>query len=82
MISVATSLGVSRPQATHEMQQILNLEKALANVGETFDFLIVSPLRFASERDGSFHINDTRGRDFFIEDKTNSDKLSQWICQL
>ena len=36
MISVATSLGVERSQARHEMQQILNLEKALANVGESF----------------------------------------------
>ena len=44
MISVATSLGVSRTQATYEMQQILNLEKALANVGETFYLLIVSPV--------------------------------------
>lgn len=40
MISVATSLGVSRAQVSYEMQQILNFEKALANVGETFDYLI------------------------------------------
>jgi hypothetical protein len=36
MVSVATSLGVERTQARAEMQQILNLEKALANVGESF----------------------------------------------
>lgn len=35
MISVATSLGVERSNARNEMQKILNLEKALANVGES-----------------------------------------------
>jgi len=36
MVSVATSLGVERTQARNDMQQILNLEKELANVGESF----------------------------------------------
>lgn len=41
MISVATSLGVERTQARNEMQRILNFEKALANVGESFYLFIV-----------------------------------------
>jgi hypothetical protein len=40
MVSVATSLGVERTQARIEMQQILNFEKALANVGESL-FLFI-----------------------------------------
>ncbi len=42
MVSVATSLGVERSRARNEMQQILNLEKALANVGESFSLFIIS----------------------------------------
>lgn len=41
MVSVATSLGVDRTQARDEMQRILTLEKAIANVGESFSFFIV-----------------------------------------
>lgn len=36
MVSVATSLGVERTQARTEMQRILDLEKELAHVGESF----------------------------------------------
>ena len=36
MISVTTSLGVERTITKDEMQRILNLEKAIANVGESF----------------------------------------------
>jgi hypothetical protein len=39
MVSVATSLGVERTQARNEMKQILNLEKSLANVGESFVYV-------------------------------------------
>ena len=40
MVSVATNLGVERIQARNEMEDILQLEKALANVGETFYLFI------------------------------------------
>ncbi len=40
MISVATSLGVERTKARNEMDRILQLEKALANVGESLFLLI------------------------------------------
>jgi len=40
MVSVATNLGVERTQARIEMERILNLEKALANVGESL-FLFI-----------------------------------------
>ncbi len=40
MISVATSLGVERTKARNEMDRILQLEKALANVGESL-FLFI-----------------------------------------
>ena len=36
MVSVATSLGVERTEARKEMQRILDLEKELAHVGESF----------------------------------------------
>ena len=40
MVSVATNLGVDRSQARIEMQRILDLEKELAHVGESF-FLFI-----------------------------------------
>lgn len=36
MVSVAINLGVERSKAKVEMQRILNVEKELANVGESF----------------------------------------------
>jgi len=44
MISVSTTLGVERTRAKTEMQQILDLETELANVGETFIYFTFESL--------------------------------------
>lgn len=50
MMSVAVHLGVERSKARMEMQRILDVEKELANVGESF-FLFHCTIPIILERD-------------------------------
>lgn len=53
MVSIATILGIERTQAYSEMERILNMEKALANVGEIF----FSVQCFRQEFENKFYLN-------------------------